>query len=53
MSSFSNSSTREACMAAPRAARSDGLIAVAEVEGAQTVVDSGKSDWTERATFGV
>ena len=53
MSSRSNSWIREAWMAAPRAARSDGLMAVGEVDGARIVVEGGKVDWRREAIFGV
>lgn len=53
MSSFSNSSIREAWIAAPRADKSDGLMAVADVDGARIVVVAGKRDWASRAIFGV
>jgi hypothetical protein len=40
-------------MAAPRAARSDGLIAVGEVAGDRTEVDAGKSETRLLAILGV
>ena len=40
-------------MAAPRAERSDGLMAVGDVEGERTVVVGGKRAWIRRAIFGV
>ena len=40
-------------MAAPRTASSEGLMADGDVEGARTVVESGKADSTAEATLGV
>ena len=53
MSSLSNSCIREAWKAAPRAERSEGLIAVGDVDGERTVVVGGKMDCKMRAIFGV
>ena len=53
MSSFSNSCISDACNVAPRAASSEGLIAVGLVEGAKTFVDCGNVDWTFCETRGV
>lgn len=53
MSSRSNSWIREAWMAAPRAARSEGLMAVGEVDGERTVVEEGKADFRREAILGV
>ena len=53
MSSLSNSAISEAWMAAPRAERSDGLMAVGAVEGERMVVVGAKRDWSSRAILGV
>jgi len=53
MSSLSNSWIRDAWKAAPLAARSEGLMAVADVEGARIVVFSGNKFWRRRAILGV
>ena len=53
MSSRSNSWIREAWMAAPRAARSEGFMAVGEVEGERMAVEGGKVDCSRDAIFGV
>lgn len=52
MSSLSNSWIREAWIAAPRAERSEGLIAVGDVDGERTVV-AGKTECRMRAILGV
>ena len=53
MSSFSNSWISEAWIAAPRAASSEGLMAVGYVDGERIAVDSGKTRWRSVAIFGV
>jgi hypothetical protein len=53
MSSLSNSWTRDAWKAAPRADSSDGLMAVVEVEGARMLVFSGKMLRASWAILGV
>ena len=53
MSSTSNSWTKEAWMAAPRTESSDGLMAVAEVDGASIVVERGKTRERLDAILGV
>lgn len=52
MSSLSNSWISEAWKAAPRAERSDGLIAVGDVDGERTV-DVERTDCRMRAILGV
>lgn len=53
MSSLSNSCTRDAWKAAPRADSSEGLMAVVEVDGARIVVFSGKMLRVSWAILGV
>ena len=53
MSSASNSDIREAWMAAPRAAREEGSIAVGRVEGERIRVVRGKRDWSRLEIRGV
>ena len=53
MSSLSKSETKDAWMAAPRAAREDGSIAVGSVEGDIMRVDCGKKDCRRVEILGV
>lgn len=53
MSSLSNSWIKEAWIAAPFAVRSEGFMAMAEVEGERMAVHSGKRDCSFWATLGV
>ena len=53
MSEGSKEEIREAWIAAPREGRSEGLSAVAEVEGERIVVVAGKSEVRRRAMTGV
>lgn len=53
ISSLSNSWIKLACMAAPRADRSEGLMAVGDVEGESMVVVGGKRERRLDAMRGV
>ena len=53
ISSTSNSWTREAWIAAPRAVNSEGFIAAGNVDGARTFVVAGKIEDIVEAILGV